>query len=133
MSIKIINICILLFLTWATAIAKDDADNTPSILPQRLTADELLTYCSSSSLTDLGRKRQRYCWGFISGVEETLRLPPHASRQPISPDICVPEGASSRSLAKSYSQYAARPGTKLARPAVQIVIEALSNAYPCRR
>ena len=56
-------------------------DTTQPIFPQQLTASDLLTYCSSSSLTDLGRKRQRYCWGFISGVEETIRLPLHASRR----------------------------------------------------
>lgn len=61
---KIINICILFFFAWEAAIAKDDTDTTQPIFPQQLTARDLLTYCSSSSLTDLGRQRQRYCWGF---------------------------------------------------------------------
>lgn len=129
---KIFNICILLFITWTSAIAKDDTESTQSIFPQQLTADNLLTYCSSSTLTDLGRKRQRYCWGFISGVEETLRLPIHASSPPVTMKICVPDGVSSRSLAKAYIQYAVSRGTNLARPAAQIVVEALSNSYPCR-
>jgi len=128
---KIINICILLFLAWGSAIGKGDTDTTQHIFPQQLTARDLLTYCSSSSLTDLGRKRQRYCWGFISGVEETIRLPLHASSQPVALKVCVPKGVSSRNLAKAYILYAGRRDTNLARPAAQMVVEALSNAYPC--
>lgn len=128
---KIINICILFFLAWGGAIGKDDTDTTQPIFPQQLTAHDLLTYCSSSSLTDLGRQRQRYCWGFISGVEESIRLTLHASGQPVALKICVPKGVSSRNLAKAYTQYAGRRDTNLARPAAQIVIEALSNSYSC--
>ena len=128
---KIINICILLFLVCEPAVGKSDTDSTQAIFPQQLTAHDLLTYCASSSLTDLGRKRQRYCWGFISGVEETVRLPLHTSRQPFALNICVAKGESSRNLAKAYIQYAGRRDTNLARPAVQVVVEALSNAYPC--
>lgn len=106
-------------------------DTTQPIFPQQLTAHDLLTYCASSSLTELGRQRQRYCWGFISGVEETIRLTPHASGQPVALKICVPKGVSSRNLAKAYIQYAGRRDTNLARPAAQIAIEALSNAYSC--
>lgn len=81
---KIINICILFFLAWGSAIGKDNTDTNQPIFPQQLTARDLLTYCSSSSLTDLGRMRQRYCWGFISGVEETIRLPLHPSSQAVA-------------------------------------------------
>ena len=128
---KILSICILFFLICESAIGKGDTDSVQPIFPQQLTARDLLTYCGSSSLTDLGRKRQRYCWGFISGVEETIRLPLHASRQPVALKICVPKGESSRALAKAYIQYAGRRDTNLARPAVQVVVEALSNTYPC--
>ena len=125
---KIINICIFFFITFASAIAKSDTETNQPIFPQQLTASDLLTYCSSSSMTDVGRTRQRYCWGFVSGVEETIRLLPHTA---VVPKICVPEGVSSRTMGRAYSQYAARRGANLARPAVQVVIEALSNAYPC--
>ena len=128
---KIITVCILFFITWSTAIGESDTEATQPIFPQQLTASDLLTYCSSSSMTDLGRTRQRYCWGFVSGVEESIRLPLHTSGQTAASNICVPKGVSSRSMARSYSQYAGRKGTNLARPAVQVVIEALSNAYPC--
>ena len=129
---KIIKICIFFFLTWGSAIGEDDADADQPVFPQQLTARDLLTYCSSSSLTDLGRKRQSYCSGFISGVEETIRLPLYASRQSVAIEICVPEDVSSRNLAKAYTQYARRPDTNLAQPAAQIVVEALSKAYHCQ-
>ena len=128
---KIINICILFFFTLGSAIGKDDTDTTQAIFPQQLTAHDLLTYCSSSSLTALGRQRQGYCWGFISGVEETIRLKLHASAQSVALNICVPTDVSSRNLAKAYIKYAGRRGTDLSRPAAQIAIEALSNAYSC--
>lgn len=128
---KIINICFLFFFVCGGAIGKDDTDTTQPIFPQQLTAYNLLTYCSSSSLTNLGRQRQRYCWGFISGVEETIRLTLHASEQPVALKVCVPKGESSRSLAKAYIRYAGRGDTDLARPAAQIAIEALSKSYSC--
>lgn len=129
---KIINICILFFIACGTATGSEDSDNAQAIFPQQLTAYDLLTYCSSSSMTDLGRQRQRYCWGFISGVEETLRVTLKAT-QPVAHNICVPEGASSRNLAKAYTIYAGRKGANLAQPAAKVTIEALSNAYACEK
>jgi hypothetical protein len=129
---KILNICIVFFLSCGSAAGKGDTDAADQpVFPQQLTARDLLTYCSSSSLTDLGRTRQRYCWGFISGVEETIRLPLYSSRQPGELRICAPKGLTSRELAKVYIQYTGRRGANLAQPAAQIVIEALSNSYPC--
>ena len=128
---KVINICILFFITSGAAIGDSDTETTQAIFPQQLTASDLFTYCSSSSMTDLGRTRQRYCWGFVSGVEESVRLLLHTSSQSATPNICVPKGVSSRSMGKAYSLYAARSGANLDRPAVQVVVEALSNTYPC--
>ncbi|MBU0945828.1 MAG: hypothetical protein KJ804_02825 [Proteobacteria bacterium] len=128
---KIIFIGILFFLAWGNAMGKDDTDTTQPIFPQQLTAHDLMTYCASSSLTDLGRMRQGYCWGFISGVEETIRLPLHSPGQPVDLKICVPKDVSSRNLAKAFIQYAGRRGANLAQPAAQIVTEALSHSYPC--
>lgn len=114
------------------ALGNDEVDTTQLIFPQQLTARKLLTYCTSSSLTDIGRTRQRYCWGFISGVEETIRLPGQVSVHSTSQKICVPKGLSSRALAKAYISFAGRRDANLDRPAAQVVIEALSSAYPCR-
>lgn len=113
-------------------MAKDEAKTSQPIFPQQLTARDLMTHCASSSLTDLGRTRQRYYWGFISGVEETLRLPQTASSRPAEQKICVPKGVSSRKLAKAYTKYAGRKGSDMERPAAQVVVEALVNAYSCK-
>ena len=128
---KTIYIGILFFLAWSSALAIDETETNQPIFPQRLTAHNLLTYCASSSLTELGRTRQRYCLGFISGVEETVRLP-LLSSQPFAQNICVPKGVSSRNLARAYTKYAGRKDSNLERPAAKVVVEALANAYPCK-
>lgn len=129
---KIIKIAIFFFLAWGSALANDEANTSQPIFPQQLTARDLMTHCASSSLTELGRTRQRYCWGFISGVEETVRLPQTAASQPGAKKICVPKGVSSRNLAKVYTKYAGRKESDLERPAAQVVVAALANAYPCK-
>ncbi len=113
-------------------MANDETETNQPIFPQQLTARNLLTYCASSSLTDLGRTRQRYCWGFISGVEESMRLPQYALLQSTTSAICVPKGVSSRNLAKAYTKYAGKKGSDLDRPAAQVVVEALTTSYPCK-
>lgn len=110
---KNINLGILLFLVCGSTMANDETETNQPIFPQQLTARNLLTYCASSSLTDLGRTRQRYCWGFISGVEESMRLPQYALLQSTTSAICVPKGVSSRNLAKAYTKYAGKKAVTL--------------------
>ena len=131
-SMKIINIGVFFLLVWGSALAKDETETSQPIFPQQLTARNLLSHCASSSLTDLGRTRQRYCWGFISGVEESVRLQLQKSPVTVAQKICVPEGVSSRNLAKAYTRYAGRKDYDLERPAAQVVVEVLVNAYPCK-
>lgn len=128
---KALNIGIFFFLACWTTVAQADSKDSQPIFPQQLTAQDLLTYCSSSSLTSVGRQRQRYCWGFISGVEETIRLTLRASGQSEALKICAPKGASSRKLAKAYTKYAGHRDADLTLPAAQIAIKALANAYAC--
>jgi len=130
---KTITIMLMLILVsplWAHEVG--DTEEEAAVFPQQLTARELLAYCSSSSLSALGRKRQRYCWGFVSGVEETIRLKLQQSENAKNMKICVPPGEHSRKLAKAYVQYAGRWQAKLEQPAVQTVSDALIDAYPCR-
>ena len=129
---KIISIVVFFLLAWEPALAKEKTETSQPIFPQQLTARNLLTHCASSSLTELGRTRQMYCWGFISGVEETVRLPLQTSSQPIAQKVCVPEGISSRNLAKAYTRYAGHKDSDLERPAAQVVVEAIANTYPCK-
>jgi hypothetical protein len=102
-----------------------------SYFPQRLSASELLHSCTSSSLTDLGRRKQRYCQGFISGVEEGVRLYGNQSGEARSAGFCVPAGTTSKQLAKAYIKYASRNQSDLNRPASLIVVEALQSEFPC--
>ena len=117
-------------LAAATAPAQDETPET-TYFPQQLSARELLVSCASSSLTDTGRQRRRYCAGFISGVEEAVRLVPGAS--PAGPaGFCVPPRTTSTQLRNAYIRYGGRPRTDLDRPAAMVVIEALQEAYPCK-
>lgn len=118
----------------ATALAQGSAEDSQSFFPQRLSARELLTHCASSSMTDRGRQQQRYCLGFVSGVEEALRLSlPDGSTASPAARICVPEGESARGMADAYIRYAGRRTTDLAKPAALVVAEALEGSYPCTR
>jgi hypothetical protein len=109
---------------WSAVAAQDAVENAESFFPQQLTARELLTHCVSSSLTRRGREQQRYCRGFVSGVEEALRLSTAAP-------LCVPPGEAARNIADAYIRYAGRRTTDLEKPAALIVVEALEDAYPC--
>lgn len=105
-----------------------DADK---YFPQQLSAKDLLIACSSSSLTNLGRERQKYCHGFISGVEEAVRLLGLNSKK-VANYFCTPPSLSSRDLAKSYLKYAAKNDTVLTKPAALVVVESLAIDYPCK-
>ena len=56
------------------AVAQSTTDEKEQYFPKKLTAHQLLNLCAASSLTSGGRNRKRFCTGFVSGVEETLRL-----------------------------------------------------------
>ena len=111
-----------------TLAAQEQAVETDTYFPQRMTARELLLACSSSSLTSTGRQRQRYCYGFASGVEESLRL---AEREAGGRRLCVPAHKSARELASAYVKYASRKEIDLDRPAVVVVVQSLDAAFPC--
>jgi hypothetical protein len=115
-------------LLGAAVSAQQQGGDDEVYFPERLTAQELLAHCLSSSLTDRGRQQQRYCWGFVSGVEEALRL----SSDPGTIAFCVPPVETSRRLAQAYIRYAGRRSTDLTRPAARTVIEALRVQYPCQ-
>jgi hypothetical protein len=116
---------------WSAVAAQDAAEEAGSFFPQQLTARELLTHCVSSSLTRRGREQQRYCRGFVSGVEEALRLSAATSPGATPAPFCVPPGEAARNIAYAYVRYAGRHTTDLERPAALIVVEALKDAYAC--
>ena len=115
----------------ATAVAEAGVDDAQIFFPQQLTAQQLLTHCASSSMTDRGRQQQRYCSGFISGVEEALRLSVSGSTATVAVRICIPDQEPARSMADAYIRYAGRRTTELTKPAALVVVEALETYYPC--
>jgi len=105
--------------------------NETTFFPQQISANKLLHYCASSSLTSSGRNRQKFCNGFISGVEETERLlRGELSSAPAV--VCLPKGKNSVFYADIFINYANRKGVNLKRPAVVVVIEALENKFRCK-
>ena len=113
-----------------SAIADEDTASE-TYFPQQLTARELTQACASSSLTRTGREKRRYCHGFISGVEESARL----IRQNVAIEnafmFCAPGDKSSRDFADVYMRFAVRDNVDLNKAAALVVLEALSDAYPC--
>jgi hypothetical protein len=111
--------------------AQEQAGEPEKYFPQRLTANDLLLACASSSLTNLGRRRQQYCSGFISGVEEAVRLHAQQGSDEESKPFCFPNGMTAIRYAGVYMKYASRKTTDLNRPAVLVVIEAFADAFAC--
>ncbi|MCU7836092.1 MAG: hypothetical protein KZQ83_12690 [gamma proteobacterium symbiont of Taylorina sp.] len=120
---------VLCVFTLVNIVFADEKSTRESHFPQQMTAQKLLTTCSSSYMTSTGRQRQTYCSGFISGVEESTRLQVKAA---IAPKICLPNGKTSSQYRDIYMQYASRKTTELSKPAALVVIEALRDAFPCR-
>jgi hypothetical protein len=97
--------------------------------PQQQTARDLLTACVSSSISNLGRARRNYCAGFVSGVEEAIRF----KSQLLLADsrICPSRGITAQQLADAYIKYANSNAKELDKPAVEVVFDALKQAFPC--
>jgi hypothetical protein len=123
---------ILLPLLLAVGLARaGQPDESETWLPQKLTAQDLLYACAASSLTSQGRERQRYCRGFISGVEETIRY--YGSGEAAGAAFCFPPGMSARNYGDIFIRYASRKGVDTGRPAVAVVREAFEAAFSCQR
>jgi hypothetical protein len=112
------------------AAAQEDAADGTKYFPQQLTAQELLYACASSSLTRVGRERKKFCAGFVSGVEEAVRLLETTRGPQGVARICAPVGATAANFADAYIKYASQR-TDLSRPAAAVVADALKSAYPC--
>jgi hypothetical protein len=122
----------LLPLVLAASLARGgQPDEGGNYFPQKLTAQDLLYACAASSLTSQGRERQRYCRGFISGVEETLRY--YGTGESGGVKFCFPEGMSARKYGDIFIKYASRKGVDTGRPAVAVVREAFEDAFSCNQ
>lgn len=113
------------------SIMADDNTASDVYFPQQLTARELMQACASSSLTKTGREKRRYCHGFVSGVEESVRLVQQKASLENAFMLCAPGDKSSRDFADVYMRFAGREDVDLNKAAALAVLEALRNAYPC--
>ena len=117
-------------LIGGSAWANQESEPDQQYFPQQITAKKLLVYCSSSAMTRAGRERRQYCAGFVSGVEESVRLLGGGSSKSVF-RICVPEGVSARKIAEGYVDYTHAKQRSMDQPAAAMVIEALQDRYPC--
>jgi hypothetical protein len=123
---------LLLPMVLAASLARGGQPDEGGVyFPQKLTAQDLLYACAASSLTSLGRERQRYCRGFISGVEETIRY--YGTGESPVGAFCFPQGMSAQHYGDVFIKYASRKGTDTGRPAVAVVQEAFTDAFSCDR
>lgn len=97
--------------------------------PQQHSANDRLRLCASSVLTHWGQERRRYCVGFVSGVEESVR--PLRRTEGLHRSICPPPRVSARHLADIYVEYAAKRKRDLNKPAAEVAFQALIDAYHC--
>lgn len=109
--------------------AQTQEDAMEPQFPQKQNAGDLLRACAASQLSATGRVRSRYCAGFVSGVEEAVRL--LQLRGQIERRVCTPPDISARALADVYVKYGAGHRAEFPDAAVEVVLHALVDAYPC--
>ena len=105
----------LFLLASASNIAAQEEGVEPQF-PQQQSAGDLLRACASSRLTSTGRERRRYCAGFVSGVEEAVRILGSGEQ---------------KGIAEAFVNYGATHEGELRDPAAAIVLHALATGYPC--
>ncbi len=131
MQVKFLTSILGLCLT-APSFAQEKIGELEQYFPQQISAKKLLNYCASSNMTRSGRERRQYCSGFVSGVEETIRL--LANKQAgYEQMICVPKNVNARKLAEGYVGYARLRQDSMDLPAALIVTDALKSRYPCTK
>ena len=124
-----IPLSVLIALSLSASVAAAEEARVEPEFPQQQSAGDLLRYCAASRMTATGRERRRYCSGFVSGVEEAVRLLQTGGQVQIR--ICTPPEVSATALADVYVKYGAGHKGELAEPAAEMVLHALAGAYPC--
>jgi hypothetical protein len=121
----------LLFLSPMLALGQQDQVQEQTQFPQQMSASKLVEACASSALTRTGRERRRYCAGFVSGVEEAVRI--LQDQHKLEASVCLPEGVSGKALSDVFVRYSASRRQAMNEPAATVVLEALTNTWPCKR
>ena len=126
----LLALCSTLLFPLPGSASTDDGEE---VFPQQINARKLMTFCASSALTAKGRSQRRYCDGFVSGVEEGIRLRKfaHPANSDVDVAFCVPAGTSSRALSEAFVRHATSKGVDLEQPAAAVVLEALQNRFAC--
>ena len=122
-----ITVSASLFLLTAAGYIDAQEQGMEPQFPQQQSAGDLLRACASSRLTSTGRERRRYCAGFVSGVEEAVRLLGSGEQR----GICTPPDVTASALAEAFVNYGATHEGELRDPAAAVVQHALATAYPC--
>ncbi len=124
-------VCVIALLLSSAVNADEQAQQIGPYFPQQQSADHLLNNCLSSTMSNLGRQRRNYCHGFISGVEEGLRLTSVLEGKEMP--FCAPKNVRSGELAKAFVNYMVSHREELDRPAAKEVYLALKQAFPCKK
>ncbi|MGD8235034.1 MAG: Rap1a/Tai family immunity protein [Chromatiales bacterium] len=119
-----------IMLAISTTLAAQEGEGMEPLFPQQQSAGDLLRACAASRLTATGRERRRYCAGFVSGVEEAIRLLNPGGKSEIR--LCTPPDVTASALADAFVRYGATHKGELTDPAAAVVHHALAEAYPCR-
>ena len=103
---KTLTLSLLIMLVLPpVALAQASEEEMEPQFPQQQSARDLLRACTASRYTRVGRERRRYCAGFVSGVEEAIRLLEHTGKSEFQ--LCTPAVVSASSLAEVYVKYSA--------------------------
>ncbi len=122
-------IALSLFMLFSVGNLTAQEEEMEPQFPQQQSAGDLLRACASSRLTSTGRERRRYCAGFVSGVEEAVRLLGPADKAGIL--FCTPPDVTASALAEAFVKYGATHKGELNDPAAAVVQHALASAFPC--
>jgi len=123
---------VILCLSANAVLSAEQEVPTDVVFPQKLTAAELRVYCAASAISATGRQRQRYCDGFLSGMEEGIRVLGLISGNKGVATLCVPASVSAREMRAAFVKHSAALNPPTDKPAVRYAIEVLEKAYPCQ-
>ena len=123
---------VILCLIAAPILSAEESDASDTVFPQKLTAGELRLYCAASAMSATGLQRRRYCDGFLSGVEESVRVLGLISSREAPLSLCVPANVSARQLRAVFVKNSAAIKPPKDKPAAMFAIEVLEKSFPCR-
>ena len=122
--IVFVLVLVLVLLPHAAPWGQEAYSN--SLTPSQQTGRYLLKACTASALTPTGRVRRQYCAGFLTGVEETLRVV-----APAEAGFCAPEAVTTRQLVAAFTRHATAHPDATDQPAAVIATQSLRQSFPC--